>query len=70
MGIIRYIIENNYGESTRILAKRQLILKLLETTNLKTFLINNTSYYEWNQNNQLTAIPFSTYLNLFLSSHG
>ncbi|MEC1771974.1 DUF3800 domain-containing protein [Schinkia azotoformans] len=70
LGIIRYIIENNYGESTRILAKRQLILELLETTNLKTFLINNTSYYEWNQNNQLTAISFSTYLNLFLSSHG
>ncbi|HHW36353.1 MAG TPA: hypothetical protein GXX18_03540 [Bacillales bacterium] len=70
LGIIRFIIENNDGESTRILAKCQLILELLETTNLKTFLINNTSYFEWNQNNQLTVIPFLTYLNLFLSSHG
>lgn len=70
LGIIRFIIENDRGNSTRIRAKRRLILELLKTTNLKTFLIKNTSYYEWSQSDQLKPIPFSTYLTIFLSTHG
>lgn len=69
LGIVRFIIENNQGESGRERAKRKLILDLLETTNLKKFLLKNTTYYEWDQNDQLKSIPFSTYLNLFLSTH-
>lgn len=69
LGIIRFIIENSHSDSSRVKAKRKLILELLETTNLKNFLLKNTSYYEWHPNDQLKAIPFSTYLNLFLSTH-
>lgn len=69
LGIVRFIIENNKNDSTRLRAKRRLILDLLQTTNLKEFLLNNTSYFEWNDNDRLKAVPFSTYLNLFISTH-
>lgn len=69
LGIIRFIIENSQNNSSRIKAKRQLIIELLETTSLKKFLLHNTSYFEWNNNDQLNQIPFSTYLNLFSSTH-
>lgn len=69
LGIIRFIIENSLKDSSRIKAKRQLIIKLLETTNLKECLLKNTTYYEWHDNDQLKPIPFSTYLNLFISTH-
>lgn len=69
LGVVRFIIENNLGTSSRIRAKRKLILELLETTNLKKFLLKNTRYYEWHHNDQLKPIPFSTYLNLFISAH-
>lgn len=69
LGIARFIIENNHETSTRAIAKRRLIIDLLKTTNLKTFLLENTSYFEWHYSDQLKPIPFSTYLNLFLSTH-
>lgn len=69
LGIVRFIIENSTSSSTRVSAKRRLILELLESTKLKEFLRENTNYFEWHHNEQLTSIPFSTYLDLFLSSH-
>lgn len=69
LGITRFIIENSLKDSSRINAKRKLIIELLETTNLKKFLLKNTRYYEWHYSDQLSPIPFSTYLNLFISTH-
>lgn len=69
LGIIRFIIENSTDNSSRIKAKRELIIDLLKTTHLKKFLLGNTSYFEWHDSDQLKPIPFLTYLNLFISTH-
>jgi len=69
LGMVRFIIENNHSNSNRNKAKRKLIIELMKNTKLKIFLQNNINYYEWHYNDQLKPIPFSTYLNLFLSTH-
>lgn len=71
LGIIRTVIQNNIPNSRSSRKKNELILEMLETIpDLTTFLNSNITLYEWNESQiELTTVPFTNYLSVFLSSN-
>lgn len=71
LGIIRTVIQNNTHNSRSSRKKNELVLEMLETIpNLSTLLNSNINLYEWNEAQiELTTVPFTNYLNVFLSTN-
>ncbi|WP_153732771.1 hypothetical protein [Sporosarcina obsidiansis] len=71
LGIIRTIIQNNTQNSRSSRMKNELVLEMLETIpNLSHLLNSNVTLYEWNEaQKELTTVPLTNYLNVFLSTN-
>lgn len=71
LGIVRTVIQNSITSKRASREKVKLVLEMLdEIPNLKALLDKNITIYEWNEGqNELIAVPFDNYLNVFLSSH-